>query len=65
PYKLTPFDDKRILFQDNHTDEFLLSSKYYVGPIKTLEISSSDEIDQWFIETIIIRDIIQEQVDFI
>ncbi|CAF4483536.1 unnamed protein product [Rotaria socialis] len=61
PYKLTPLDDKRILFQDNHTDEFLLSSKYYVGPIKTLEISSSDEIDQWFIETIIIRDIIQEQ----
>lgn len=63
-YKLTSADDKKILFRENETDEFLLSSKYYVGPIKTLQISSNGEINKWFIETAIIRDITQGQVCF-
>jgi len=62
PYVFKSSDNKRKLFQENQTDEFLLSSKYYVGPIKTLQLSANDQIDKWFIETIIIRDIIQGQV---
>ncbi|CAF4620540.1 unnamed protein product [Rotaria sp. Silwood1] len=61
PYTLKSLDNKRILFQENQTDEFLLSSKYYVGPIKSLQLSATGEIDKWFIETIIIRDITQGQ----
>ena len=64
PYTLKSLDDKRKLFRENQTDEFILSSKYYVGPIKALQLSSKDQIDKWFIETIIIRDIAQEQVKF-
>jgi hypothetical protein len=62
PYVFKSLDNKRKLFQENQIDEFLLSSKYYVGPIKTLQLSANDQIDKWFIETIIIRDIIQGQV---
>ena len=62
PYVLKSLENKRKLFQGNQTDEFLLSSKYYVGPIKNLQLSSNDRIDQWFIETIIVRDMIQGQV---
>ncbi|CAF4308640.1 unnamed protein product, partial [Adineta steineri] len=61
PYILKSLDNKRKLFQNNQTDEFLLPSKYYVGPIKTLQISSNGEIEPWFIETIIIRDIAHGQ----
>ncbi|CAF3483834.1 unnamed protein product [Rotaria sordida] len=61
PYTLKSLDNKRILFQENQTDEFLLSSKYYVGPIKSLQLLPNGEIDKWFIETIIIRDITQGQ----
>ncbi|CAF3598448.1 unnamed protein product [Adineta steineri] len=61
PYILKSLDNKRNLFQNNQTDEFLLPSKYYVGPVKTLQISSNGEIQPWFIETIIIRDIAHGQ----
>ncbi|CAF2515834.1 unnamed protein product [Rotaria sp. Silwood2] len=61
PYTLKSLDNKKILFQENQTDEFILSSKYYVGPIKSLQLSPNGEIDKWFIETIIIRDITQGQ----
>jgi hypothetical protein len=63
-YTLKSSDNKRKLFQENQTDEFLLPSKYYVGPIKALQLKTNDQIDKWFIETIIIRDISKGQVYF-
>ena len=62
PYTFKSLDNNRILFQENQIDEFLLSSNYYVGPIKSLELRSEEQITKWFIETIIIRDITQGQV---
>jgi hypothetical protein len=65
PYTLKPSDNKRKLFRENQTDEFILPSKYYIGPVKALQLLSNDQIDKWFIETIIIRDISQGQVHFL
>ncbi|UJR28700.1 hypothetical protein I4U23_009929 [Adineta vaga] len=61
PYTLKSLDDKRKLFRDNQIDEFVLSSKYYVGSLQALKLATNDSIDKWFIETIIIRDIKQGQ----
>lgn len=63
PYVLQSNDNKNKPFQENQTDEFLIPSKYYIGPIKTLQLSSNDQVDKWFIENIIIRDITQGKVD--
>ncbi len=62
PYPLKLIDNKRKLFQENQTDEFLIPSKYYIGPIKNLQLSSNGQLDKWFIENIIIRDITQGKV---
>jgi len=62
PYTLKSIDNKKKLFQENQTDEFLIPSKYYIGPIKTLQLSSNSQLDKWFIENIIIRDITQGKV---
>lgn len=62
PYTLKPLDMKRKLFQENQTDEFVIPSKYYVGPIKNLELSSDNPMDPLFIENIIVRDIAQGKV---
>jgi hypothetical protein len=62
PYTLKSIDNKKKLFQENQIDEFLIPSKYYIGPIKTLQLSSNGQLDKWFIENIIIRDILQGKV---
>jgi hypothetical protein len=62
PYALKSSDNKRKLFQENQTDEFIIPSKYYIGAIKTLQLSSNDQLDKWFIENIIMRDIAQGKV---
>jgi len=63
-YILKPSDTKRKPFQENQTDEFVIPSKNYVGPIKNLQLSSDDQTDPWFIENIIMRDIAQGKVRF-
>jgi len=62
PYTLKSVDNKRKLFQENQTDEFLIPSQYYIGSIKSLQLSSNDQLDKWFIDNIIIRDITQGKV---
>ncbi len=62
PYTLKSSDSKRKLFQENQTDEFIIPSKYYIGAIKTLQLSSNGQFDKWFIENIIMRDIAQGKV---
>ena len=59
PYTLKSSDNQRKLFKENQTDEFVIPSKYYIGPIKTLQLSSNDPVEKWFIDNIIIRDVAQ------
>jgi hypothetical protein len=61
-YTLKSLDNQRKLFQENQTDEFIIPSKYYIGPIKSLQLSSNNQLDKWFIENIIMRDIDQGKV---
>ena len=61
-YILKQSDNQRKLFQTNQTDEFIIPSKYNIGSIKNLEMSSDGPLDQWFIENIVIRDIAQGKV---
>ena len=62
PYTLKSLDNQRKLFQENQTDEFIIPSKYYVGPIKNLQLSLNNPLDKWFIENIVMRDIAQGKV---
>ena len=61
-FTLNPSDNKRKLFRENHTDEFVLPSTFYVGSLQSLKLSTNERIDEWFVETIIIRDMKQKQV---
>jgi hypothetical protein len=61
-YTLKSLDNQRKLFQENQTDEFIIPSKYYIGSIKSLQLSSNNQLDKWFIENIIMRDIDQGKV---
>ena len=62
PYTFSSPDNKRPLFRENQADEFVLPSKYYVGPIRNISVSTEGPIDKWFVETVSIRDIKTGQV---
>ena len=61
-YPLKSSNNQRALFQPNQTDEFVISSKYHVGPIKNLQIFSTTPLDPWFIDNIVVRDVAQGKV---
>ncbi|CAF1168462.1 unnamed protein product [Adineta ricciae] len=60
-FTLNSSDNKRKLFRENHTDEFVLPSTFYVGSLQSLKLSTNEHINEWFVETIIIRDMKQKQ----
>ena len=62
PYTFSSSDSKRQLFRENQADDFVLPSKFYVGAIRNISLSSDDPIDKWFVESMSIRDIKTGQV---
>ena len=61
-YPLKSANNQRTLFQANQTDEFVIPSKYHVGPIKNLQMSSTAPLDPLFIDNIVVRDVAQGKV---